>query len=111
MSQQPLARRRRLNRPGGAIDEDAADRVFEPPELLAYGRLRQVQALGRIREAAGIGDRDKGTKEARIEHLVIFTFPLIFIQTFNFQMMASEPICRPCRHRAKAAMLAKAGAD
>ena len=72
MAQQPLARSRRPHRPRRPIDQHMPHRLFQPAELLADGRLGHVQPLRRDGEAAAVGDRDKGTEQARIEHGIPF---------------------------------------
>jgi hypothetical protein len=40
---------------------------LEPPDLVADGRLRQVQPLGGAREAAGFLDGHEGSQQRRVE--------------------------------------------
>jgi hypothetical protein len=44
------------------------DRILEPTELLAQGRLRHMQALGRLGEASRFDDRNEGSQKPWIEH-------------------------------------------
>jgi hypothetical protein len=64
IAQQALARCRRLDRAGDAIDQRDPDGILQPGELLADGRLRHVQSFGGLGEAAGIGDGDEGAEKA-----------------------------------------------
>ena len=43
---------------------------FEPLDLLAYRRLRQVEPLGRTVKAAAIGDGNEGAQQLEVQHAI-----------------------------------------
>ena len=78
IGEEPLAllgRRRLLAVP---MQQRIAERVFQPLDLLAHGRLRAVDALARAGEAAGVDDGDEAAQKVEIEHGHYHSiFPLI----------------------------------
>jgi hypothetical protein len=52
-----------------AVEQAAVQLLLKPQDLLADGRLRQVQMLGRAREVARIDHRDKAAQQDKIDHL------------------------------------------
>jgi hypothetical protein len=50
------------------MDELAAARILEPPDLLAHRRLRAMDPLAGAGEAAGVDHRDEAAQEIEVEH-------------------------------------------
>ena len=63
---EPLARLGRLDAPARAVDELAPDPLLERPDLLAHGRLRDAEPLGRLREAAPFHDHAERCELTRV---------------------------------------------
>jgi len=57
--EESLARRGELDASAGPHQQPRAELAFQIPDLLAQGRLRYVQPLGRAREAGFLGDGDE----------------------------------------------------
>jgi hypothetical protein len=67
--QQHLAIIRQCNRPRGAPKQRPPGLELEALDLLAYGRLREVELFGRTVEAAAISHGDEGAEEFEFEHV------------------------------------------
>jgi hypothetical protein len=50
------------------VQQREAECIFQPPDLLAHGRLRSMHAFARAREAARVDDRDEAAKQVEFEH-------------------------------------------
>src|SRR5262249_35019405 len=84
-----FGRRRLLAVP---MQQWVAERVLEPLDLLAHRRLRAMHALAGAGEAAGVDHRHKAAEKLQIEHgSRPFTFQLILIISFNFQISRGGP--------------------
>jgi hypothetical protein len=65
--QHRLARRRKLHRPGVALEEFQPQPRLELADLAAERRLRDVQALGRAPEVELLGDRHEVAHLPQVE--------------------------------------------
>ncbi|POM20766.1 hypothetical protein CSX04_02186 [Burkholderia cepacia] len=65
-----FARRRRREVRAAPLDQLAFERVLEPPQCLAHGRLRHVQARGRAAHAALLNDDEVGAQQVPVETVV-----------------------------------------
>ena len=54
------------------MQQRAAERLLQPSDLLARGRLGAVNALAGAGKAARIDDRDKAAEQIEIEHIAHF---------------------------------------
>src|SRR5580704_13865207 len=53
-----------------SVEQRLAKCLFEPPDLLAHGRLGAMNPLTRAGEAAGIDDRYEAAQEVEVQHRV-----------------------------------------
>src|SRR5262249_44883769 len=99
------------------VQQRIAERLLETPDLLAHGRLSSVDAFARAGEATGVDNGDKAAQELEVQHgaaarIRSFTFPLMIILSFNFQIASgllfgwekefpacAPPILSPSRQR------------
>ena len=68
VGQKPLALLGRRRLLAVAMQELAAERLLESPDLLAHRRLRAMDPLARAGEAPGVDDGDKAAQEIDVEH-------------------------------------------
>ena len=61
------ATRRKLHAAGRALDEPAAETLFEALELQADRGLRRLHDFSRAREAVELGDADEGPDGIQVE--------------------------------------------
>jgi len=65
--QQCLAFARQLHPPGRTVEKLLADRLLEPLDLHADGRLGPQQPVGASRKALGVEDGDEGAKQLDVD--------------------------------------------
>jgi hypothetical protein len=66
--EQCQARGRELDTPTIAAQQLAPEILFQPPNLLAEGGLRDAKPLGRLAEVQGLRDRHEVTESPDVEH-------------------------------------------
>jgi hypothetical protein len=72
---------------GGPLQQRRADHALELLDAAAEGRLRQVEALGRLAEAAGL---HHGQKTAKIQNLEIDAHHASIATIFAFQKPSDD---------------------
>jgi hypothetical protein len=94
--QQLAARGCQRQRSAGPVKERKSDEILQPSDLLTYGRLRAADHVGGSGEASGIGDRNKGAQQIKIEvaHIAPISFATGPIQTMRFSSQRQAAIDR-----------------
>src|SRR5262249_57908747 len=69
VSHEPLALLGRRGLLSVSMQQGIAQALFQPPDLLAHGRLRAVDALARAGEASGVDHREEAAEKVEIQHV------------------------------------------